>query len=101
MSLYEKCLNCDASEFTLDELLKALFVKDADGNIGIELKINPCDEDNTPAVACDLAEPTLADLLKMSMVIDECGKCSLKVFVDTRALDSYICDMVEECTREQ
>jgi len=101
MSLYTKCQSCNASEITLDELLKGLFVKDADGNIGIELKINPCDADNESAVACDLVEPTLADLLKLSMVIDECDKCSLKVFVDAAALRAYICEIVEECTREQ
>ena len=90
MSLYEKCLNCDASEITLDELLKGLFVKDSFGNIGIEVKLNICDADNTSAVSCDLAEPTLADLLKQAMVIDECGKCSLKLFVDASAIDDYI-----------
>jgi hypothetical protein len=89
MSLYEKCLTCSASEITLDELLKGLFVKDAFGNVGIELKFNLCSEDNTPAVTCDLADPTLADLLKQAMVIDECGKCSLKVFVDVAAMSEY------------
>jgi hypothetical protein len=101
MSKYEECLTCNPSEITLDELLKALFVKDADGNIGIEVKINPCDEDNVSAVACDLKEPTLADLLKMSMVIDECDKCSLKLFVDISALRTYFCELVELCDREQ
>ncbi|MCJ7496898.1 MAG: hypothetical protein MUO78_02005 [candidate division Zixibacteria bacterium] len=101
MSLYEKCLNCGASEITLDELLKGLFQKDQEGNIGIEVKINVCNELNTPALACDLAEPTLADLLKMSMVIDECDKCSLKLFVDATTLRSFICDMIEECYRDQ
>lgn len=92
MSLYEKCLNCNASEITLDELLKGLFVKDAFGNIGIEVKLNICSEDNTSAVSCDLAEPTLADLLKMSMVIDECDKCSLKLFIDGSALTDFLDD---------
>ena len=89
MSLYEKCLTCSASEITLDELLKGLFVKDAFGNVGIELKFNLCSEDNTPAVTCDLTDPTVADLLKQAMVIDECGKCSLKVFVDVAAMTEY------------
>lgn len=89
MSLYEKCLNCDASEITLDELLKGLFVKDAFGNIGIELKFNICNENNTPAVSCDLQDPSLAELLKQALVIDDCGKCSLKVFVDVSAMYDY------------
>lgn len=87
MSKYEQCLNCDASEITLDELLKGLFVKDSFGNIGIELKLNLCDEDNTSAVSCDLANQSLAELLKQALVIDECGKCSLKVFVDVSGLE--------------
>ena len=96
MSLYEKCLNCNASEITLDELLKGLFQKDSFGNIGIEVKLNICSEDNTSAVACDLAEPTLADLLKMSMVIDECDKCSLKLFIDGAALTDFLDDYFGE-----
>lgn len=92
MSLYEKCVVCNPSEISLDELLKGLFQKDADGNIGIEVKLNICDADNTSAVACDLNEPTLADLLKASMVIDECDKCSLKLFIDTSALTAFLDD---------
>lgn len=100
MSLHEKCLSCNTSEITLDELVKALFVKDAEGNIGIELKLNVCDADNTPAVSCDLADPSVTELLKMSMVIDDCDKCSLKVFVDGSALRAFICEIVEECDRQ-
>jgi hypothetical protein len=92
MSLYEKCLNCDASEITLDELLKGLFVKDSFGNIGIEVKLNACDENNTSAVSCDLQDPSLAELLKQAMVIDDCDKCSLKLFVDFSALTDFLDD---------
>jgi len=97
MSLYEKCLSCNASEITLEELLKGLFQRDADGNVGIEVKLNVCDADNVSAVSCDLANPSLSELLKASMVIDECDKCSLKLFIDGEALRSYICDIVAQC----
>ncbi len=96
MSLYERCLTCNASEITLDELIKGLFQKDSFGNIGVEVKLNICDSDNVSAVACDLAEPTVADLLKMSMVIDECDKCSLKLFVDASALTAFLDDYFSE-----
>ena len=90
MSKYENCLTCDASEVTLEELLKSLFVKDSFGNIGIELKLNLCDENNTSAVSCDLANQSLAELLKQALIVDECGKCSLKVFVDVSSLNIYV-----------
>jgi hypothetical protein len=96
MSLYERCLSCNASEITLDELLKGLFQKDSFGNTGIEVKLNICDADNVSAVACDLNDPTLADLLKQAMVIDECDKCSLKLFIDTSALTAFLDDYFSE-----
>jgi len=98
MSVYEKCFPCNASEITIEEIIKSLFVIDSDGNIGVEVKLNPCSSRNDPATACDLKDPSVEDLVRASVVIDECDKCALKLFVDMDAMKDWICTFIQtEC----
>lgn len=94
MSVYTKCVTCDGGAVTLDQLLKSLFVKDADGTIGLEVKLNVCDADTTPAVDCG-TNVTLEQLVKGALVVDECGHCALKLFVDFAGVLKYIKDNTE------
>jgi hypothetical protein len=102
MSLYEKCVVCDGSEITLEQLLLSLFRIDSEGNVGMEVKLNVCSEDSTPFVPCDGSTRTTDQAVKASIVIDECGHCALKLFVDPTSIGAliranedileYICD---------
>jgi len=96
MSVYEKCLGCDPADLSLDELLKSLFVTDSEGNTGIEIKLNVCSSENTSAITCADSAKTLKELIVESLVIDECGKCSLKAFVDLAEILQTICDYCDQ-----
>ena len=101
MSLYDKCISCDGSEANLESLLKSLFRIDSEGNVGIEVKLNVCSVDSTPAAKCGI-DTNLEQVTKGSIVIDECNHCALKLFVDPTSIGEairnneeileYICD---------